>query len=118
MNRVTVFIAASVDGYIAREDGSVDWLPAPPDGEDFGYSDFYASVDTLIMGRRTYEQVLTFGDWPYPDKPTFVLSRSHTGRAGDHAHFVDALPQSPGHTWLVGGAQAIHAYAEMGRIDE
>ena len=117
MSRVTVYIAASVDGYIARKDGSVDWLPPVEEGEDYGYDEFYASVDTLVMGRRTYEQILTFGDWPYPGKPVFVLSRSRTGQADSGVAFVDALPADMGHTWLV-GAQAIQAYAEAGRIDE
>ena len=61
-----VFIATSQDGFIAREDGNIDWLmKQKTDGEDHGYEDFMASVEGLIMGRGSYEKVLTFGDWPY-----------------------------------------------------
>ncbi len=75
--RFSVFIASSLDGYIARKDGSLDWLPGSdgqPLDEDTGYDDFYASVDTLVLGRNTYEKVLSFGDWPYRGKRVVVLS--------------------------------------------
>ena len=74
----SVFIATSLDGFIAREDGSIDWLDkanaAVPPGEDFGYAAFFASVDTVVLGRNSYEKVLTFGEWPYGDKRVVVLS--------------------------------------------
>ena len=74
----SVFIATSLDGYIARRDGSLDWLDEAnarvPGGEDCGYRAFMDSVDTLVMGRNTYEKVLTFGAWPYGDTPVIVLS--------------------------------------------
>lgn len=62
MTEVLLYIATSLDGYIARSNGSVDWLPTDATGEDFGYADFYQSVDVLAMGRTTYEQVLSFGE--------------------------------------------------------
>lgn len=74
----SVFIATSLDGFIAREDGSLDWLDAAnetvPEGEDCGYVSFMNSVDALVMGRNTYEKVLSFGLWPYENKPVIVLS--------------------------------------------
>jgi dihydrofolate reductase len=72
-----VFIACSLDGFIAREDGDIGWLTAipAPEGEDYGYGAFVARMDAILMGRRSYEKVLTFGDWPY-DRPVTVLSRS------------------------------------------
>lgn len=71
-----VFVAASLDGFIAREDDDVSWLePYNRPGEDAGYGAFIASMDGQIMGRRTFEKTLTFGDWPH-DKPVVVLSRS------------------------------------------
>ena len=71
-----VFIATSLDGFIARPDGSLDWLMAiAAAGEDHGFDAMMASVDGLVMGRGTFEQVLTFGEWPYA-KPVVVLSRS------------------------------------------
>lgn len=69
----TVFIATSMDGYIAREDGAIDWLPTYGD-EDYGYHAFFRTVDALVMGRNTYELVRTFGEWPYGEKPLVVLS--------------------------------------------
>ncbi|MEW6204586.1 MAG: dihydrofolate reductase family protein [Pseudomonadota bacterium] len=74
-----VFIATSLDGFIAREDGSIDWLNeanqvVPPD-EDCGYGEFMADVDVLVMGRNTFEQVLTFEPWPYGSTPVVVMSR-------------------------------------------
>lgn len=115
MSKVTVFIASSLDGYIARPDGRVDWLFTD---EDYGYADFYASVDTLVMGYRTYEQILTFGDWPYPGKAAYVLSRFHSREAAGPVQFVRELPDVGENVWLVGGAQAIQAYADAGRIDK
>jgi dihydrofolate reductase len=78
--RVSVYIATSLDGFIAREDGALDWLneanAAIPEGEDLGFRAFLDSVDTLIMGRKTYEQVMSFGQWPYGQTPVIVLSRN------------------------------------------
>ena len=71
--KVSVFVGTSVDGYIARSDGALDFLP-PDGGEPHGYDEFMASVDALIVGRHTYETVLAFDAWPYGDKPVFVLS--------------------------------------------
>ena len=72
----SVFIAVSLDGYIARPNGDIDWLGnIPAQGtEDYGYKRFMDSVDTLVMGRNTFEKVLTFGVWPYGAKPVVVLS--------------------------------------------
>lgn len=76
--KVSVFIATSLDGYIARPNGDIDWLDAAnaaiPEGEDCGYGALMQSVDALVMGRNTYEKVLSFGTWPYGDTPVTVLS--------------------------------------------
>lgn len=70
-----VFIATSLDGFIAREDGGIDWLlERDVAGEDHGYETFIADIDGIIMGRGSYEKVLTFDPWPYT-KPVIVLSR-------------------------------------------
>jgi dihydrofolate reductase len=71
--RASVFIATSVDGYIARKDGGLDWLPANG-GEPHGYEEFMASVDALVIGRKTFETVLAFDSWPYEQKSVYVLS--------------------------------------------
>jgi dihydrofolate reductase len=70
-----VFIATSLDGYIARPDGSIDWLTERGEqAGDTGYDEFMASIDTVVLGRNTYEQVLTFDFWPYDGKQVEVLS--------------------------------------------
>jgi len=73
----TVFIATSVDGFIARTNGSIEWLPVGGEAdssEDYGYHTFMDSVDAVVMGRHTYQVVVSFDSWPYGDKPVFVLS--------------------------------------------
>jgi len=70
--QASVFIGISVDGFIARPDGALDFLPATP--EPHGFDEFFASVDALVIGRKTYETVLGFGGWAYGDKLVFVLS--------------------------------------------
>ena len=74
-----VFIATSLDGFIARTDGSIDWLneanQTVPPGEDCGYSEFMGGVDVLVMGRNTFEQVLAFELWPYGNTPVVVMTR-------------------------------------------
>lgn len=74
----SVFIATSLDGFIARPDGGIDWLMAAnervPAGEDCGYEAFMADIDLLVMGRKSFETVLGFDDWPYGDTPVVVLS--------------------------------------------
>lgn len=68
-----VYIATSLDGFIARENGDLDWLPQ--DGtEDYGYQSFYDGIDTLVIGRGTFEKVLTFEPWPYAGKRVMVVS--------------------------------------------
>lgn len=74
-----VFIATSLDGYIARPDGDIDWLLQRDDPtEDHGYADFIADKDMIVMGRGSYEKVLTFDAWPY-DRPVLVLSQQLAG---------------------------------------
>jgi len=68
----SVFIATSVDGFIARANGGLDWLPQAP--EEHGYDAFIATVDALVIGRNTFETVLSFDTWPYGAKPVFVLT--------------------------------------------
>jgi dihydrofolate reductase len=71
--KTSVFVGVSVDGFIARANGEVDFLDAGGD-EPHGYEEFIATVDTIVMGRKTFETVLGFGGWPYGEKPVVVLS--------------------------------------------
>lgn len=70
--KASVFIATSLDGFIARTNGELDWLP-PGGGEPHGYDEFMATVDALVVGRKTFETALTFGTWPYGAKPGIPL---------------------------------------------
>ncbi|HZI77005.1 MAG TPA: dihydrofolate reductase family protein, partial [Gemmatimonadales bacterium] len=70
--KASVFIATSLDGFIARRDGRLDWLPQDG-GEPHGYDEFIATVDAIVIGRNTFETVLTFDAWPYETKPVIVL---------------------------------------------
>jgi dihydrofolate reductase len=87
-----VYIAASVDGYIARPDGGIDWLDRVQlAGEDYGFAAFYDTVDTLVMGRGTYDKALTFPAWPYAGKRVAVMThRPARSRFGET--FVSGTP--------------------------
>jgi dihydrofolate reductase len=124
MRKIILFIASSLDGYIARDSGEIDWLFTD---QDYGYTEFYDQVDTLIMGNKTYQQVLSFGEYPYKDKEVFVFSKTESGKADNNAKFVNSnwlnfvkiLCQSQGNNiWLVGGAQLIHFFLQHRFIDE
>jgi dihydrofolate reductase len=72
--KCTVYIATSLDGFIARKDGAIDWLPhSGPAGEDYGYAEFIRTVDAIVMGRNTFDLVRTFPSWPY-SRPVIVLT--------------------------------------------
>ena len=71
--KASTFIGTSLDGFIARANGAFDFLP-PGGGEPHGYEEFMASVDALVIGRKTFETILAFDTWPYGEKPVFVLS--------------------------------------------
>src|SRR6202021_2515030 len=89
----SVFIGMSVDGFIARPNGALDFLP-PGGGEPHGYDEFIASVDALIIGRHTYEVVLPFDPWPYGKMPVFVLS-THSLQPAPKGAVVERLCGSP-----------------------
>ena len=95
--RASVFIATSLDGFIAREDGAIDWLPVPaPGGEDYGYQEFVDGVDAVLMGRNTFDLVKSFDPWPYADKPMFVLSNRDLELAPDFGRTVERVSGKPG----------------------
>lgn len=128
MTAVVLYIASSLDGYIATMDGGVEWLTAVEiEGEDYGFQTFFDSVDGLVMGSRTYEQILGFGKWPYRDKPSWVMSRQALKPAASSVLItpgtVDdvlaaAEQQGLKRVWLVGGSALIDAFERAGRIDE
>lgn len=112
--KASAFIATSLDGFIAREDGSLDWLPEGG-GEPHGYDEFMASVDVLILGRHTYETVLSFASWPYGDKPVVVLSRKLTALAAPEGAVCRLMSGPPGEVLArLGGQGFRHAYVDGG----
>ena len=123
---VSVFVGASVDGFIARPDGALDWLPEGG-GEPHGYNEFFASVDALVIGRNTFEKVLTFDAWPYGDKRVVVLSNhpvdlSAAGRAvvehlaGSPAEIVSRLAASGADHLYVDGGITIQEFLRAGLV--
>lgn len=117
--KVSIFIATSLDGFIAREDGNLDWLPLGGSGEeleDYGYQAFMDTVDVLVMGRNTYEKVLTFSDWPYGTKPVVVLS-SHSLTIPAHiAKSVESISCAPAElVSRLAARGAKHLYLDGGR---
>lgn len=96
-----VFIATSIDGFIARPNGSIDWLEEYntllPPNEDCGYAQFYNATDCLILGRKTFEKVLSFPEWPFQTKPVFVFSKNKTSSnkaLPESVHFVTETPKA------------------------
>ena len=114
----SVFIATSLDGFIARTNGDIDWLGEPQEGGvDHGYQKFIESVDFLVMGRNTYEKVLSFGvAWPY-ELPVVVLTHRPLDIPAELASSVETMSGSPAD--IVAqlrerGAQ--HLYVDGGKI--
>ena len=125
--RFRVYIAMSLDGYIATPDGAVDWLE-PFFDEDYGYESFVRDISCVVMGRLTYQQVLDFGAWPYPDHDAYVLSRSKVEglppRTTAWSGTVDELCRHirergfEGDCWLIGGGLTIREFDRLRLIDE
>src|ERR1700679_614445 len=92
--KASVFVGTSLDGFIARSDGALDFLPEGG-GEPHGYDEFMATVDALVIGRKTYETVLAFDTWPYGDKAVFVLSSRPVDLSGVRGGFVEQMSGPP-----------------------
>jgi len=123
---VSVFVGTSVDGFIARPNGDLDFLP-PGGGEAHGYDEFMASVDVLVIGRKTFETVLAFPQWPYGDKRVVVLSSRaldfsavRGGRveqmAGLPAEIVSKLAAGGVHPVYVDGGITIQRFLRAGLV--
>ena len=126
MRKVTYGAACSLDGYIAREDGSVDWLNWSPGVERLTTA-YWAGVDTVLMGRNTYEVAKASGTGAYPGVTNYVFSRTWTADPEpnvslvreDAAKFVGRLKDEPGRgICLMGGGQLAHTLLEAGLVDE
>lgn len=131
--KCSVFIAASIDGFIARPDGDIEWLHRPEYEcaalSGLSYEDFMATVDGLVMGRKTLDKVLSFPEWPYENTPVVVLSHGGVtlpqeleGKvgvlAGEPALIVEQLAARGMKHLYIDGGQTIQAFLAAGLIDE
>ena len=117
--KTTFYAASSIDGFIAKEDGDVSWLDGLVSMEDSGYYEFYSTVDALVMGRKTYEMIISFGEWPYGDKPVWVCSSEkikpvegcnlQEGSTPDEVYKA-AKAMNKKHLWLVGGGSLASSF--------
>lgn len=124
MRKVILYAAQSIDGFIASPDGSVDWLFSD---QDYGYSSFYKRIDTTLIGRTTYEQILTFGPFPYHNKRNLVFSSQSNLPRHESVEIckdppqaiIETLRKQPGNDiWLVGGARLNTAVLSANLVDE
>lgn len=132
MTKTVLYIAASLDGFIARPDGSLDWLtsvPQPQNGADYGYSDLLNSIGTTIMGRKTYEEIIGFGiEWPYIGIDSYVVTTDKEYKTKspdtytlteDLSDFIsDLKKKSVKDIWLIGGGKLITAFINQGLLDK
>jgi len=126
--KVILYIAMSLDGYIATKDDNIDFLSiVEKNGEDYGYFDFVNTIDTVIMGRKTYEKVLSFGiGFPHADKECYILTRTEKPAEGN-LHFynkklsdlINSLKSKTGkNIFCDGGAETVHLLLQEKLIDE
>ncbi|HZA46441.1 MAG TPA: dihydrofolate reductase family protein, partial [Rubrobacter sp.] len=130
--KASVFIATSLDGFIARTNGDLDWLTGAESAsteQDYGYQEFMDSVDTVVLGRNTFEFVLTFDTWPYSGKKVVVLS-SRTKAIPTHLvndvewlslppqHLLERLAAQGATHLYVDGGKTIQGFLKAGLIDE
>ena len=131
MPTISVYIATSLDGFIARPDGTLDWLEHESGGEDYGFYEFFSSIDTMVMGRGTYEFVAATGEWPYEGKHTIVLSSSleevdiaaHlVGKleiiSAEPLELVEQLTREGAERIYVDGGVTIQRFLRAGLVDE
>ena len=132
MTKTVLYIATSLDGFIARPDGNLDWLtsiPQPITGNDYGYTDLLNSLGTTIMGRKTYDEIIGFGiDWPYIGLNSFVITTNKELKiqspdtyilSEDLNSFVTDLKQkSEKDIWLIGGGQIITRFINEDLLDK
>ena len=133
--RRSAFLGTSLDGFIARKDGGIDFLEAAGGGataeegaEDFGYAVFIARIDALVMGRASFEKVLTFDAWPY-ERPVFVLTHRPLDVPGRLAGKVEAMSGAPGEVvaaletrglvrLYIDGGKTVQSFLDAGLLDE
>ena len=131
MNKIILYIATSQNNFIADVNGGVDWLPHPKDDvelEAVGYKNLMSRIDTIVMGSRSYQQILSFGNWSWSDKQTYVFtskqlesSKSYISITHDSPfEFMNKLKECKSNKdiWLLGGSQLATSFAQEDLIDE
>lgn len=131
MRKIKLYIAASIDGYIAYSDGGLDWLSEYPITAEYnyGYNDFYESIDSVIMGGKSYRDILNMDViYPYKDKTSYVITRNTNSKISiENVQFlsdniietVSSLKKQDGKDiWLVGGGEIISMLLDQGLVDE
>lgn len=126
--KLVLFIASSLDGYIATKDESLEWLFNVEGEGDNGISEFYNTVDTVLMGKKTYNWLIEqdMEEFPYKDKECYVFTRSETEDTEDVSFvndditdFVNKLKKQDGERiWLVGGGELLHFFIQENMVDE
>lgn len=126
--KVVLYIATSLDGYIATEDESLEWLFNIESEGDAGYAEFYETVDTILIGRRTYDWVMAMenGKFPYENKECYVFSNTINGKTDnvefvneDVVSFTNKLKSKAGkNIWIVGGGELLHLFLTNKLVDE
>ena len=124
-DRFVLYIAVSLDGFIARPDGDVDWLAAYP-AQDVGYDDFYAGISAIVMGRTSFDHARALGDWPFADRRTLVVSsRPLEDAPAGVTHWGDGLPalrqhllnETTGMVWIFGGGRLLQGCLRHELVD-
>ena len=123
MSYITLQLAVSLDGYIARKDGSVDFLEEMESTASKKFYEFVNTIDTIIMGRTTYEVMLKFGGVPFKDQKIYVLTSKKMSSDQKNIIFTNDSIESivkneKGHIWLFGGAKVIQSFMNLGLVDE
>jgi dihydrofolate reductase len=128
---IQLFIATTLDGFIARENGSIDWLLELPNpsNTDHGYNDFIKDVDIIVMGRKTYDDLLGYGgEWPYGDRITYVVTKNQDYKPKTANTFIlrnidlttisQVRTESKKNIWIAGGGEIITQFMNENAIDE
>ncbi len=130
MRKIILYIASSIDGFIADKDGAVDWLESIPNPEktDYGYAEFFDSIDTTIMGYSTYAQLIEWDiPFPYKGKDNYVITSRSNPVQSEHVKFLSTdiidtikkIKQKPGKDiWLIGGSKINALLLQQGLIDQ
>ena len=113
--KISVFVGVSLDGFIARGNGSLDFLHGSGGDESHGYEEFFSTVDALLMGRNTYETVREFNSWPYGKKPVFVLSSRPLQPAPANAVIEHAKGNPTEIIAMLAAREFKHVYVDGGR---